>query len=78
MSASSTRTLPDLATLAKSSGLNKDLFAYLQETGIVNSGIPYHMFVKRDNIAQHLSPLAKGVKVAGSDVRLDAPEVMIA
>ena len=78
MSASSAKSLPDLATLAKASGLNKDVFAYLQETGIVNSGVLYHMFVKRDNSAQHLSPLSNGVKVAGADVRLDAPELMIA
>ena len=78
MSASSAKSLPDLATLAKASGLSKDVFAYLQETGIVNSGVLYHMFVKRDNIAQHLSPLSMGVKVAGADVRLDAQELMIA
>ena len=32
------------------------------------------MFVKRDNIAQHISPFSKGVKVAGVDVRLNAPD----
>ena len=44
----------------------------------MNSGTLYHMFVKRENIQMHLSPLENGVSVSGKTVKLETSELMVA
>ncbi|CAE7499221.1 ftsH, partial [Symbiodinium pilosum] len=71
MSPSQPPKLPDLARLAQESGLDKNVMAFLRESGVNTSGVLFHLFSKRERIAKTLQPLEAGVRVQGTNVKLD-------
>ena len=71
MSPSQPPKLPDLARLAQESGLDKNVMAFLRESGVNTSGVLFHLFSKRERVAKTLQPLEAGVRVQGTNVKLD-------
>ena len=71
------QALPTVETLAGSCGLDNEMVAFLQDKGVLTSGVMYHLFADRAKIETFFAPLQAGVTLAGTTVRRTAEELMV-